>query len=56
MKYEWVQDSLPKSHTCNFQVEVPIYSSKDIFRRMLIQAIEESAGVEDVNYNYWIGK
>lgn len=37
------QDSLPVAHTCSWNIEIPKYSSKDIFREKLLYAMYEGA-------------
>jgi hypothetical protein len=37
-------DKLPTSHTCFNQLVIPEYSSKDILRKKLLTAIENSEG------------
>ena len=44
---EWELDSIPRSHTCQFQLEIPYFSSKEIFKQKLIYAIENADGIND---------
>ena len=43
----WAKDSIPRSHTCNFQFETPIYTSKDMFKSQLLFAMDNAQGIED---------
>ena len=38
---------LPQSHTCFNRIDIPNYSSKEIFKIKLIQAVEMAQGTED---------
>eukprot|EP00920_Eleutheroschizon_duboscqi_P023727 GHVT01059078.1.p1 GENE.GHVT01059078.1~~GHVT01059078.1.p1 ORF type:complete len:996 (-),score=273.43 GHVT01059078.1:474-3077(-) len=40
---------LPSSHTCFFQVEFPVYSSKEILRQKLLYAITEGLAIDADN-------
>ena len=43
----WAKDSIPESHTCNFQFETPIYTSKEIFEEKLTFAMICAQGIAD---------
>ena len=43
----WAKDSIPKSHTCNFQFEAPIYTTKEKFKEKLLFAMICAQGIED---------
>ena len=40
-------DSPPRSHTCSFEFEPPLYSSKENFRKYLLKAMDMAQGIED---------
>ena len=39
-------DSLPRSHTCHNELQLPLYTSEDVLRTKLLQAVMEAGTVE----------
>ena len=43
----WEIDSLPKSHTCTFQLHMPYFTSSQMMEEKLRMSIEMARGIED---------